>query len=177
MSALWTMRHPAPGGPPGLCYGRTCPGLAPGWEAAVTRAARAAPPGLRLISSPAPRCLGPARMLAQALEAPLAVEPRLAEMDFGAWEGRLWSRIDRAESDPWAEDPIRRAPPGGETFGALAARVAEALADVEAASDPAAPALLVTHAGPIRALWMARRGLSFAQAFARPVPFARPAPL
>ncbi|MDF2233888.1 histidine phosphatase family protein [Albimonas sp. CAU 1670] len=168
---LLVMRHPRTAAAPGLCYGRHDPGLAPGWEARIDALA----PGLRapsgpacIVTSPAPRCLKPARRLAAALSLPLAEDPRLRELDFGAWEGRPWSEIPRDESDPWAEDPRRRAPPGGETFEALADRTARALAE----APPGA--LLLCHAGPIRAILMALRGLSFDQAFARPVPYATP---
>ncbi len=165
---MLVMRHPRTAAPPGLCYGRHDPGLAPGWEARIDALA----PGLArpdvVVSSPAPRCLKPARRLAAALGAPLHEEPRLLELDFGAWEGRPWAEIPRPESDPWAQDPIRRAPPGGERFADLAVRTAAALAE----APPAA--LLLCHAGPIRAILMTLRGLSFAQAFARPVPYATP---
>lgn len=167
-TALRVMRHPRTAATPGLCFGRHDPALAPGWEARIDGLA----PGLaglsRLVSSPSARCLRPARRLAAALGAALDVDPRLQELDFGAWEGRPWAGIPRAESDPWAEDPVRRAPPGGESFEALAARVAAAVAE----APPGA--LLVTHAGPIRAIWMARRGIDFAAAFARTVPYATP---
>ncbi|SFH68913.1 histidine phosphatase family protein [Albimonas pacifica] len=165
--SLLVMRHPRTAAAPGLCYGRHDPGLAPGWEARID----ALSPGLAaaaVVTSPAPRCLKPARRLARALGAGVIEDPRLQELDFGAWEGRRWSEIPRAESDPWAEDPVRRAPPGGESFQALAARTAQALAE----APPGA--LLLCHAGPIRAILMALRGLDFAQAFARAVPYATP---
>ena len=152
---LTVMRHPPTAAAPGLCYGRHDPGLAPGWEARIDALAPAL--AVRsIVTSPA------------ALGVALQEDARLQELDFGAWEGRPWSGIPRAESDPWAEDPHRRAPPGGETFAALAARTARALAE----APPGA--LILCHAGPIRAMLMARGGLSFAQAFARPVPYATP---
>ncbi|MEL6766991.1 MAG: histidine phosphatase family protein [Pseudomonadota bacterium] len=165
---LILLRHPRPAAEPGLCYGRQ--DIPPGPDASVEIAAALAhtPRGTAVLTSPARR----ARVLAEALAArdgvALQVDPRLQELDFGAWEGRLWSEIDRAESDPWAADPHRRAPPGGETFGALYDRVAEALT--------AAPmgALIVTHAGPIRAARMLCEGIGFDGAFAAQVPYATP---
>lgn len=99
---------------------------------------------------------------------PLHFDPRLLELDFGAWEGRPWDAIPRSESDPWAVDPVNRAPPGGEPFATLHARVAAVLATVLAG------AVLVCHAGPIRAGRMILAGESFDAAFARPVPYAEP---
>lgn len=164
------MRHPRTDAAPGLCFGRHDPALAAGWEA-ITDAALPALSGIgRILASPSPRCLRPARRLADALSLPLTEDPRLQELHFGAWENRRWWDIPRAESDPWAEDPETRAPPGGETFAQLRARVLAALAE----ADAGPPALLLTHAGPIRALWMAREGLSFAEAFVRTPPYGTP---
>lgn len=159
-------RHPSPDAPPGLCYGRADIGLAPAAEAEIAAAAAEAPRFRRVVSSPLRR----ARALAEALAkgAPVTLDARLVELDFGAWEGRLWREIDRAESDSWAEDVWNRAPPGGESFAALHARMAAAL-------DGIGPEdAVVTHAGPIRAALMLRAGLSFEEAFARPVPHATP---
>lgn len=161
---LW--RHPVTDAPPGLCYGRLDIGLGPGAEAEIAAACAAAPRLSLVLTSPAFRARRLALPLAEAAGAALRVEPRLAEIDFGAWEGRRWFAIDRAESDPWAEDPWTRSPPGGETFGALHARVGAVLAEAGAEVG------LVTHAGPIRSALIRLRGLSFAEAFATKIPFA-----
>jgi alpha-ribazole phosphatase len=60
------------------------------------------------------------------------------------------------------------APPGGETFAALHARVADALAGI------AEGTLVVCHAGVIRAARMILTGASFETAFAEKVPFCEP---
>jgi len=164
------MRHP-PVAAKGLCYGRLDPGLAPGWEPPLDERIPALAQIPAIHASPSPRARTPARRLAAALGAPLILDARLQELDFGRWEGRAWNALPRPELDLWAEDPERRAPPGGETFAALAARVAAALAD---APDGA---LILAHAGPIRALLMRARGLDFRAAFADPVPYADPFPL
>lgn len=162
------MRHPKTAAPEGLCYGRTDPGLPSGWESPVDAASRELDAIATVVSSPAPRCLHAAERIAAALGRPLDVDGDLVELNFGAWEGSLWTDIDRAELDVWATDPIARRPPGGETFRELIDRVERAL-------DKAAEnTLLVTHAGPIRAVWMQRGGLTFNEAFSTMVPFARP---
>lgn len=165
------LRHPTPDAPPGLCYGRT--DLAPGAGAAaeVARALALTPPVSRVVASPARRCRGLAEALAARDGAALTLDQRLLELDFGAWEGRRWADIARAESDPWAADPWRLAPPGGETFAALHARVAAVLAEAGAG------VALVTHAGPIRAARMILTGATFTAVFAEPVPYATPLPL
>lgn len=162
------LRHPRAAAPPGLCYGRT--DLAPGATAAaeIARALELTPPLARVIASPARRCRGLAEALAARDGVALELDGRLWELDFGAWEGRRWWDIPRSESDPWSEDPWHLAPPGGETFAALHARVASV---IRAATPQTA---FVTHAGPIRAARMALTGANFARVFADPVPHAEP---
>lgn len=100
------------------------------------------------------RCRALGEALAGALGLPLTLDRALREQHMGDWEGRTWS--DLTAEDPaavhafWA-DPFHAAPPGGESLGALAARVvAAAAARVEA--RPGARWLVVSHAGPLRAL-------------------------
>lgn len=75
-------------------------------------------------------------------------------MDFGAWEGRPWEAIPRAEIDAWAADVAGYAPPGGESPRALQQRALEFVAGLAVAE-----AVIVTHAGVIRTLLAHRRGL------------------
>lgn len=162
------LRHPRPEAPPGLCYGRTDLAPGAGAQAEIAGALALTPPVARVVASPARRC----RDLAEALAARDAVElcfdERLRELDFGAWEGRRWWDIPRRESDPWAADPWRLAPPGGESFAALYARVRAVLAELSPGTA------IVSHAGPIRAARMVLTGSSFEAAFAEPVPHATP---
>ncbi|MCC5867865.1 MAG: histidine phosphatase family protein [Gammaproteobacteria bacterium] len=166
------LRHPRTQAPPGLCYGRFDPPPASDALASV----EALLPDLlgiaKIITSPSPRCALPAQRLAARLDCRLVTDVRLQELDFGQWEGCLWQDLDRRESDHWAADPLHRAPPGGESFAALQSRVYSVL-DELARDDAASNAsLLVTHAGPIRAIWMRTSAMSFDQAFRTPVPYA-----
>lgn len=162
------LRHPTPRVTPGVCYGRTELALGPGAEDEIARALLAVPRVARVIASPARRCRALAEALGRRDGVPPLLDDRLRELDFGRWEGMRWDEIPRTESDPWAADPWRRAPPGGETFAGLHARVAEAL---HAAGPDAA---IVTHAGPIRAARMILAGATFEAVFAEPVPCAVP---
>lgn len=149
----------------GLCYGRHEVALAASFagEAAVVRAAL--PAGCAAVySSPAGRCVALARRLAPAP----VLDERLAELDFGDWEGRRWADIPRADLDAWGADFVAIAPPGGESFAQLAAR-AYGFAD-EVAARHAGPVLAVTHAGVIRALLARARGIPLAEAFAIDAP-------
>jgi alpha-ribazole phosphatase len=162
------LRHPRPRVAPGTCYGRLEVPEGPEAAGEIAAALRATPPVRAVIASPAARCRRLAERLAARDAVPLRLDARLLELDFGAWEGRSWDAIPRAESDPWAADPRSVAPPGGETFAALHARVGAALAEAGRG------AALVTHAGPIRAARMILSGVSFERAFAERVPHATP---
>lgn len=138
------LRHTRPEGGAGLCYGRT--DLAPGAELPreARRLAAQLPPFAKIATSPLSRCARLAEALALARGVPLEPDPRLAEIDFGAWEGRRWDDIPRPEIDAWAADLMEARPHGGESVAMLAARAAPALARHEGA-------LIVTHMGVIRA--------------------------
>ena len=158
-SRLWLVRHAAPLVAPGTCYGALdVPADAQSTRAAAERLATALPPGARVAHSTLQRC----ELLAldlQALRPDLALktDARLAEMDFGAWEGQPWGHIPRAAFDAWLAD-FADAPPGegGETVRALMARVGAAWDDWRASG---ADALWVTHAGVMRAALLLARGV------------------
>lgn len=113
---------------------------------------------------PTPQALiASSRKRAHAALAPFArrfgrlpqVEPRLDELDFGDWDGALWSELQREQPDAmrrWLADWVNHAPPQGESFAALAHRVIGWLDDVLAERSPDDLLLISTHAGPIRAL-------------------------
>ncbi len=150
---LLLIRHPAATDVAGLCYGRT--DLPPGDDAATIAAAlhRLAEIGWfpawssPVWSSPAARCRGIARGIAEATGATLRIDPRLHELDFGFWEGRPWLALPRAEVDRWIADPLHLAPPGGETGAALIARVRAFLG---ALGDGAH--VVVSHGGPLKVI-------------------------
>lgn len=163
---LILLRHPRVDAP-GMCYGRFDPPLAPGHQEAIARAALQCPAAERLVTSPAARCQGLAAALGAALSLTPEIDPRLQELDFGAWEGRAWAHLPRTETDPWADDPESRAPPGGESFAQLRARVRAALAGQDRT-------VMITHAGPIRAARILTGQQGFTAAFATGVPYATP---
>lgn len=139
----------------GLVQGRLDPPLAPEGVGDAARVARQlAGQGVRrVISSDLRRARETAALIAQRLGVPHAIEPRLAERAWGPWEGR-----PRHERPPLAD------PPEAEPQAALARRVTEALTEAIAAGT-ADEALIVTHAGVIRAL-LAALGLETEEAIA-----------
>lgn len=169
----YLLRHPEPADIEGLCYGRLEVSLKPGWQDAIGRAwhrLRAGEPGItRIVTSPAQRCIEPAHWLGERLTVPVVSDARLHELDFGVWEGRRWDAIDGPECRAFTDDFVNRAPPGGESFAALAARVRAARADWE---QQGGCSLFLCHSGPIRALMTEHHGLSLAQAFSTTLAFA-----
>jgi probable phosphoglycerate mutase len=102
-------------------------------------------------ASPLERARETAAPIAEAAGVAVRTEPALDELDYGEWAGRTWDELGR---DPawkvWNADRPRGRPPGGETLGALQARVAGWLGTVRdrhAGERVAA----VAHAEPIRA--------------------------
>ena len=146
---LYLVRHPQPKIDPGICYG-SLDVEAENAQAVAERLRTELPPGLPVWSSPLRRC----RDLAERLHPAPVFDARLQEMDFGAWEGRPWDAIPRAEIDAWAADVAGYAPPGGESPHALQRRALEFVAGLAVAE-----AVIVTHAGVIRTLLAHRRGL------------------
>jgi broad specificity phosphatase PhoE len=109
---------------------------------------------LRLVSSPARRCLDTATAITQALSAgaPSAAqqEAGLREINYGAWEGLTADeclRRDPALRAAWEADPFVTAAPGGESGGDVAARAFPVLERIEAwlAQDRSRAAVVVAH--------------------------------
>jgi alpha-ribazole phosphatase len=162
---LYLIRHTRVGCAPGLCYGKLDVPLADSFadEAQTVREAllQQFPDGLPPVwSSPSRRC----RALADALEVPYRNDARLMELNFGAWEGRTWAELDSPEARHWGDHWQSAAPPGGESLPELLARLRAFLGEIETGD-----ALLITHAGPIRALHHLLLGEPLETAFRRPV--------
>lgn len=139
---VFLIRHPRPLIDPGICYGRLEVDTAEA-QSAASRLRSLLPAQSTLISSPSLR----ARRLAELLHAQPIYDDRLMEMDFGDWEGKRWSDLDRHVIDAWAADVLHFVPPGGESAAMLQAR---AIACVSAQHGEAL--ILLTHSGVIRAL-------------------------
>lgn len=115
-----------------------------------TSSASAAFRGLtRIWTSPATRCQVVADAIARATTAELVIDDRLLELNFGEWEGRPWSLVDRSSLDRWADAPLSFAPPGGESGAALCARVTAFHADLSRRPHDCA---VVSHGGPLKVL-------------------------
>jgi len=147
---VYLIRHTKPENCAGLCYGRLDLALGPDFSIAAERLPALLPTKAPIVTIDVQRCMRLATFLSAVLDAPLRVDARLQELDFGDWEGRQWSDIPRAQTDMWARDVFGQSPPGGETYAELYARVGaawESLLQIEADA-----LLIVGTAGPLRAL-------------------------
>ncbi|MEM6899027.1 MAG: alpha-ribazole phosphatase family protein [Pseudomonadota bacterium] len=145
---LILLRHTTPDVSLGTCYGRTDLDVVDSFADEARKAAEALPAFDRIVSSPLTRCRRLASFVAERAKLDVQVDMRIQEMDFGNWEGFLWSDIPREGLDAWAADFLHARPHGGESVAELRDRVGAALADW---STPGISTLIVTHSGVIRA--------------------------
>ncbi len=107
----------------------------------------------QIVTSPLQRCARFAQHLATEHDVPLRIDDKLAEIDFGEWEGQtpqvLWSQSPD-EVRRYFADPIAHPPPGGEPFGDFHARVVHAWQDI--VDEATGRWLVVAHGGTIRVI-------------------------
>jgi probable phosphoglycerate mutase len=109
----------------GLLLGRSDPPLTDeGRRQADRLAARlgALVPAL-VVTSPLARALETADAIVEVCAAPLEVDDRLVEVDYGAWEARPFAELPRDVVARWRDD-ADFAPPGGESLGSVGRRIA-----------------------------------------------------
>ncbi|MFQ5954295.1 MAG: histidine phosphatase family protein [Kiloniellales bacterium] len=115
------------------------------------------PPGLAgfaVVSSPLSRAVETARLVAGEP----AIEPRLIEMDWGAWEGRTLPELRAELGDlmtAWEAEGLHFRAPGGESPSQVQGRLQPWL--IERANRGQAT-LAVCHKGVIRALYALATG-------------------
>ncbi|MEV6382604.1 bifunctional RNase H/acid phosphatase [Streptomyces sp. NPDC051773] len=107
-----------------------------------------------VVSSPLARCRETAGIVAARLGLKVAVEDGLRETDFGAWEGLSFGEVRERYPDDmnaWLASPDAEPTGGGESFAAVAHRVA-ATRDELVAAHRGRTVLLVSHVTPIKTL-------------------------
>lgn len=101
----------------------------------------------RILSSPQPRAWQTAVLAVAGMgrdPGEIVHDDRLMEHSFGAWEGLLWSDVQRDHADALARrmaDKWNAPAPDGESYRDVADRVAAWLADI----DPAAVTVVFCH--------------------------------
>jgi broad specificity phosphatase PhoE len=108
-----------------------------------------------------------AELLADPLGLPVNLDPRLREMDLGAWEGLLSSEISARFPQLLLErdcNPLHTSAPRGETPACVAERVASALDDI-VTKHCGEPVLIVAHGLSLAAILCLARGTSLEQIY------------
>ena len=172
---LWLARHAQPLIDAGICYGASDVAA----DAVLTQTAAQSlasalacnlPQAIVCRISPLLRCQQLAVAL-QALRPDLFIEsstctdPRLAEMDFGEFEGQPWATIPEAEVDAWTVNFGNHRFGGKECANDVLLRVASALRDeknqlTESTKNTPKDSLWITHAGVIRAVSLLQQGIT-----------------
>lgn len=170
---LWLVRHARPMIAPGICYGstdvaadaeHTAQSAARLWRALQIRSTSAQAAPVPVWASPLQR----AQTLAQALHTASGhtlhwhTDARLAEMDFGRWEGRAWAELDAATFAPWMADFAHHRVGGGDSVAQFMARVGRAWQHMQQQCQAQGHrrAVWLTHAGVIRALRLWHQGIA-----------------
>jgi ribonuclease H / adenosylcobalamin/alpha-ribazole phosphatase len=128
-----------------------------GVQQAAAAAKRLASAGLDVIvTSPLLRTVRTAQAVAAVTGAPVVTDEGFRETDFGDWEGLTFAEVRErwpGEVTAWLADPDV-APPGGESFTEVNARVTAALHRVLDARA-GQTVLIVSHVTPIKTLVVA----------------------
>lgn len=157
MIRLLLIRHgPTAWNEAGRIQGRSDPGLSPAGRAAVAGWRLPAwSAGALWLSSPLRRARETAALLHDGA---VAAEPRLAEMDWGAWEGRQLAELRATLGTEMADNEARGLdfrPPGGESPRDVQARLRPLLAELATSANES---VAVTHKGVIRAVYALASG-------------------
>jgi broad specificity phosphatase PhoE len=120
---------------------------------AMAEAAAAATPRFGAVyTSAAVRARETAEIVARRAGAAPQVLDDLRELDYGDWDDLPKSAVERTSAyRAWLGDPVRFAPPGGESAGAVAARAGAAI-DWIVRRHEGEEVLVVTHKATIRIL-------------------------
>ena len=146
---IYLIRHTKTATVKGLCYGQSEVALADSFADEVRQLQQKLPelkPDCRVFSSALGRCL----QLAELFSGAVTTDARLLELNFGAWEGSRFDDIQADVLQHWTDNFVHLAPPDGESFTDLCARAASFWQDLLATE--AEQAVIITHAGVIRAL-------------------------
>ncbi|MET3471720.1 alpha-ribazole phosphatase [Novosphingobium sp. 1529] len=162
---LHLLRHGAPA-TPGLLLGHDDMAPTAAGLAACTQRAQSVD-FAGIVASDLRRCAAAAQAIAAPRALPVQLDRRWRELDFGAWDGLAPAQVSCAALTAFWIDPDAHAPPGGERWSALRARVAAALADL-----PGSDTLVVTHGGAMRAALTVLCGFVSEQAWAFDLPYA-----
>lgn len=143
---IYLVRHTQTNTPTGLCYGQTDVLLADSFYDDAREILKKLPANALVFSSPLTRCT----RLAQLISDDMILDNRLLEANFGDWENLPFAEIDEKTLQHWTENFVTLAPPNGESFMQLCARIENFWNDLITLKNE--HVVIVTHAGVIRGL-------------------------
>lgn len=149
---LLLVRHTKPAIPEGICYGQTDIDTADSFdmEREVILERLGETNITKIYSSPLIRCAKLARSFSPRYGS-VAFDDRLKEFNFGDWEMKHWSEIEKEPTiKSWYRDYIHMPVPGGESFNDLIHRVRSFCRDIQKEWKEEA-IMVVCHGGVIRA--------------------------
>lgn len=166
MLIIHLVRHGAAQAAKARAMGHTDPPLSAEGQTQVERLAeRSNLKPDRLISSDLRRAHETATLLGRRWGLEPARDARLREMNFGSWDGKLWSEIETADAAglrSWMENWVTAPAPGGESFADVATRTRQWLDEIQSTPESL---VVVAHAGSIRALLCHMLGAPLEAAF------------
>jgi alpha-ribazole phosphatase len=115
-----------------------------------------------VIASDLRRAVETARAVSEPRDLPLRIDSRVRELNFGGWEGLTYEEVRQNHAEAlkaWEADPVRKAPPQGETLAQMAARVRAFLGDFSDEIGSDRTVLVVAHRGSLRVLLCLALGL------------------
>jgi len=163
---IYLVRHTKTAIPQGICFGRTDVETAETFpqEAGKVKAFFDFEVD-EVFSSPLQRC----KKLAQAVWPGRAkTDTRIVELDFGSWEMKKWDDIPQEKLLEWTDNYVKLAPPNGESFETMYARVKNFYCNSVFPLGCNTVAI-VTHAGVIRASLALGMNIPLQETFNYPV--------
>ena len=125
--------------------------------------------GWRIVASPLGRARATAEVIRDVLGwGEIELEPRLIELSWGDWDGRLRTELEARHADAFGQSGWAFRAPTGESYESVHGRMADWLADL--APEPERRIIAVSHGVAGRVLRGVYAGLSQADAVVQPVP-------
>lgn len=157
----WWIRHAPVPGAPGRIHGQADVDCDTSDIDAFAAVRRRLPEGAVYVVSPLKRTRKTHAVLTGGA-LPTCVEDDFAEQSFGAWQGLSWKEMQARDPQRYCafwSDPVRNAPPDGESFVDLIDRTGRAIERLNA-SFAGRDIVAVAHGGTIRAAVAIALGLT-----------------
>lgn len=132
----------------------------------------------KIISSPLQRCRSFSEEMAQQFQLPLLINDAFQELDFGRWDGQLFTDLydgdDTEHLMKFMQNPTSITPPNGELYQDFELRVITAWQSLLTSlhHEQIQQCLLVTHGGVIRTILSHVLGFPSSNLFRLEVPYA-----